>query len=388
MHSSPKIRNSKDRQGSYASKSHLILIRTLSIFIFTLILLLVGNVFGDSRKEPLRSITISSGGTTNQNEAVALDRAVASEIASSVAAITSMPEKADILNSYTLLKIQESLAANDNVVSKPQVIQAGKVYKGFNKYRTVAGDTVQSVAAKHGVSDNSVRWSNKLTDDTITAGTDLMIPPVDGIVYTVGQGETPDILATRFRADITSIISYNDAELKGIQPGQVIVIPNGQLPLIEKQNRIFGAAERFNPVMDPTAYVKAGDTVGYVGNTGYSFGSHLHLEANLNGATINPNVYIGNDWQHPTTGIVSQSYNNPSRLYSTGFHSGIDYDPGHGAPVKAVADGILYRGCQRSVLGYSYGNGLGYMAIIDHGNGLKSVYAHMVAGPDGGACNY
>lgn len=38
--------------------------------------------------------------------------------------------------------------------------------------------------------------------------------------------------------------------------------------------------------------VSRGDVIGYVGNTGYSFGNHLHLELRINGYRSNPLSYI------------------------------------------------------------------------------------------------
>lgn len=44
--------------------------------------------------------------------------------------------------------------------------------------------------------------------------------------------------------------------------------------------------------------VKAGDVVGIEGSTGYSTGSHLHLEIRKNGVSVNPCTYLGipNEW--------------------------------------------------------------------------------------------
>ncbi len=85
------------------------------------------------------------------------------------------------------------------------------------------------MAAKFGVTSDSIRWSNNisLSTTTIKTGTSLVVPPVNGIDYTVAAGDTTDSLAAKFRASKDRIIAANDAEISGIKTGEQILIPDG-----------------------------------------------------------------------------------------------------------------------------------------------------------------
>lgn len=132
----------------------------------------------------------------------------------------------------------------------------------------------------------------------------------------------------------------------------------------------------------PVGPVGRGDVIGVVGNTGLSTGRHLHLEVRTGSRAVNPSPYIKHQPVLPT--VISQGYGNPSSMYYSGYHSGIDYLPGGGA-VYSIDDGYLYRGCSNQMLGTS-NNAYGYVAIVQHADGHVSVYAHMSGGP--ADCNY
>jgi LysM repeat protein len=68
-------------------------------------------------------------------------------------------------------------------------------------YVVVAGDTVDLVASKNGLSSDTIKWANNLLLITLTVGTILKILPVDGVLYTVKSSDTVDSIASRYQVD-------------------------------------------------------------------------------------------------------------------------------------------------------------------------------------------
>jgi murein DD-endopeptidase MepM/ murein hydrolase activator NlpD len=78
-------------------------------------------------------------------------------------------------------------------------------------------------------------------------------------------------------------------------------------------------------------------------------------------------------WDWPITGPVSSEFGGRSSPYgrSWEFHPGLDIRALSGTPVSAAGSGtVVYAGRMRG-----YGN----MVVVDHGVGLKTVYAHLSA---------
>jgi N-acetylmuramoyl-L-alanine amidase len=160
-----------------------------------------------------------------------LDQLSSADIAVNVARLTNLPEATAVKNQAESENAQLAVVqASDSLVAKPQVVAtAFKSNKDIQSYVAVSGDTVASIAAKFSITSDSVRWSNSLSGNAVTPGQKLLIPPVNGIVYTIKSGDTPASLASKYGTSKEKIIAYNDAELSGLKIGERIIIPGGSI---------------------------------------------------------------------------------------------------------------------------------------------------------------
>jgi surface antigen len=158
-----------------------------------------------------------------------LDQLSSSDIAVHLARMASLPESTAVVNQADTISGQLAISSADSrVVAKPQIVStAAKSYKDIQVYVTKSGDTLASVAARFGVTSDSIRWSNSLATSELPVGRELYIPPVNGIVYLVKAGDTAAKLARDYSANKAAIESFNDAEVAGLVVGRRIVIPDG-----------------------------------------------------------------------------------------------------------------------------------------------------------------
>lgn len=159
-----------------------------------------------------------------------LDQLSSADIAVNVARAARLEESTSVVNKADTENAQLSITSADDVItSKPQVIATGlKSRRDIQRYVTQQGDTVSSIASKFGVTSDTIMWSNNLNSDNVPAGRELIISPINGIVYQVKAGDTVEGLAAKYRGQQEQIIAFNDTEIDGLPVGQYIVIPNGQ----------------------------------------------------------------------------------------------------------------------------------------------------------------
>lgn len=128
--------------------------------------------------------------------------------------------------------------------------------------------------------------------------------------------------------------------------------------------------------------VEAGQMIGRVGMTGFTFGPHLHFEyRSSSNQPLNPgsgpSLNHGLRWPVPGHTYVNHPYGCQTAIQyytacSTGgwLHAGIDIPAPTGRPIVAAKSGDLQR-----LRGYN--GGYGNMAIIRHDDGTYTRYAHM-----------
>lgn len=161
-----------------------------------------------------------------------LDQLSSADIAVHIARATRLEESTSVANKADTENAQLSITSADDVItSKPQVIATGlKSRKDIQRYVVKNGDNVTSIANQFGVTSDTIRWSNGINGENVEVGKELIISPINGIVYQVKSGDTVDSLATKYRGQKDQIAAFNDAEVGGLPVGEYIVIPNGQPP--------------------------------------------------------------------------------------------------------------------------------------------------------------
>lgn len=93
----------------------------------------------------------------------------------------------------------------------------------------------------------TVRWANNLTTDAIPVGKTLKILPVDGISYTVKANDTVQSIATKYSADVSRVVLFNDLDVNTqISAGQELIIPGGVLPDTERPGYVAPRVTNYN----------------------------------------------------------------------------------------------------------------------------------------------
>jgi len=201
---------------------------------------------------------------------------------------------------------------------------------GIVEYQVAGGDTVSSIAQKFGVSLDTIRWVNNLKSvDDIKPGQVLRILPVSGVLHSVRRGETVYSIAKIYDVSPQPIVDFPfntfiDDETFALAVGQELIVPSGVMPKVKLWSKPI-------PKTDYLAEVPQGQPTGQ---------------------------FI---W--PAVGKISQRY--------SWYHKAIDIaNPAAPAVVASRGGTVLSAG-------WNFPQAYGINIIIDHGDGYKTLYAHL-----------
>jgi murein DD-endopeptidase MepM/ murein hydrolase activator NlpD len=225
---------------------------------------------------------------------------------------------------YLVMAVDQANSAETLISDLPK----GEV----TEYRVQEGDTVSGIAQKFGVSIDTIIWENDLKSvDAIKPKQILRILPETGIRHSVKRGETVYSIAKYYSVDAQNIIDYpfntfSNDETFALTAGQELFVPDGIKPkaVIVDQQRY--AAKTVAPI---------------------------------------PGVVGEGTFNWPTSGTITQRY--------SWYHPAVDIASKSAPGIIAAQGGTVV------TAGWNAG-GYGNYVIVDHGNGYKTLYAHMIDG--------
>lgn len=273
-------------------------------------------------RAPVEATQTAGASSILEQDQPSVDQVAAADVAASVAQSTNMPVSANVASLAISLNSKTELAQTDNsFINKPQIVSQTTGRKGVTTYVTKDGDSVKSVAAAFGVSEDTIRWANNLSSDSLKPDTKLTIPSVTGVVYTVKDGDDAAKLASKYQADKDRIITYNDAELAGLKVGQQIVIPDGILPENERPGYVAPAAAGYSSGVNTSAATPTSLKVSVASGNGYAYGYCTYYAYNRRAEIGRP---IGGNWGNAVTWA--------SAARAAGFQ--VDHTPEAGAVIQ------------------------------------------------------
>lgn len=207
-------------------------------------------------------------------------------------------------------------------------------------YTVRSGDSLWSIARRHGVGVERLAAANRLTITAVLRpGQALKIPPEGAaeapaktpVVHVVQPGDTLWDIANRYGALVEDLMALNNlGHSEWIMPGQRLVISGGALP---RHRQIAGQSRR----------------------DGSASGQALAGVAALR-------VSGGLAW--PSRGNLTSRFGWRHRSH----HDGIDLAAPRGTPFYAAADGVVeFAGWER---------GYGRTIYVSHSGGVVTIYGH------------
>ncbi len=215
----------------------------LSTFaLYASVFLLIVAIVFTSYQSPRDVSTAASASNVDDNNKVdvsSVDDVVASNIAATVAEATNLPVANNVVNLAISTQAKSDYMQTGGIGAvKPRIIGSSVAGRSIISYTVVAGDTLDSLSARFGVTKDTIKWANNMQYEGLNEGAVLQILPLDGVIYDVKTGDTIDAIATKYKVDKERLVLYNDLDVSGLIPETKIILPNATLPYNERPGYI------------------------------------------------------------------------------------------------------------------------------------------------------
>lgn len=194
----------------------------------------VALVFVGSLDKKNSSLNLSLDVFAEENYKVSVDQLSALYVVADISDTMGLASASDVASNYVVTNsMYEAGQTSTGKLEKPNITNIS-VSRGVVKYTVSEGESMDSIAAKYGISTDEIRWSNGKKTTDIEVGELLYIPSVSGIVYTVKADESLTDIADKYGSSAAEIIALNDLEVSGIAEGMRILVKGGTLPETER----------------------------------------------------------------------------------------------------------------------------------------------------------
>lgn len=256
----------------------------------------------------------------------------------------------------------------DGIISSPlaNVANGSSMYRSkITEYQVQNGDTVGSIAEKFKISADTLTVNNAIKDNKIKPGQTLELIDVDGIIYEVDADVNLGNLAKEYKVDVAQLASANDltteAELKR---GEIVIIP-GTEQVAQLKKQLEEAAKpvivekKVEQAAQPYKKIAAKEVAKKTTASSSPFKkTETTVLATEKGSTL--------VWPTVGTKQLSQGYK-----YG---HAAIDIVTTKGDHTTAI---VAASGGKIIKAQGGWNGGYGNMIVVDHGNGMKTLYAHL-----------
>lgn len=264
-------------------------------------------------------------------------------------ATVDMPQPQEAPKAITTVQgtLQKPSGLVDPAVTEKAAEKKASTREAVVSYTIAEGDTLSGVAERFGLTTQTLIWANSIgTPNALTLGSELRIPPVSGVLHKVNPGDTLLTLAERYQVEVTDITGFSANKINNpdaLVLGQEITVPRGVKPIDPPPTRLAAASPA--PAAQSPAPAAA--------------------PAPAAPRQLPAQPVSGGMLQWPTYG--------PIFTFFGGGHRGLDISPPYGTPVYAAEAGVVAEAST------GYNAGYGTMVMINHGNGLTTMYAHLSA---------